>query len=94
MNGEAVLELIERNGLPVVMAIGAVALLWRFGGVVLRALLEAHTSRVKSLEVERDHFRDRSEASEDRTAALARELIDECRVRAGGPVGAAVAEED
>jgi hypothetical protein len=91
VNGEAVLELIERNGLPVVMAIGAVALLWRFGGVVLRA---PHTSRVKSLEVERDHFRDRSEASEDRTAALARELIDECRVRAGGPVGAAVAEED
>lgn len=80
---EAVLGVVERVGLPVVLVAAGAAILWQLGGRLLTALVCAYRARIDALERDRDHFRDRSEAHDDRTNGLCRELIDECRRQPG-----------
>jgi hypothetical protein len=79
MTFEAALELSQKVGLPVVVLGAGVVVLWRIGGLLIRALVEAHKGQVTSLEADRDHFRDRSEAAEDRVNGLCQSMIADLR---------------
>jgi hypothetical protein len=79
MTGGQVVALIEQVGLPLVLAAIGATLAWRLGGKLLGALIDGYRERIAALDEERDHFRDRSERAEDRTAELCREMIDALR---------------
>lgn len=93
MDPAAVLSFVERIGVPVAVLAAATFLLWRTGGRLVHELVASYRERIAGLEGERDHFRDRSEAADDRTQILARELIDECRSRANGRAEGVVRDE-
>ena len=84
MTIEAAVDLAQKVGIPTAILAAAVFLTWRLGARLLSALIESYQERIAALEADRDHFRDRSEASEDRTDGLCRELIDEARKRPRG----------
>jgi hypothetical protein len=79
MDAAQALDAAQKIGIPVVLLAAGVIVIWRFSGQLLHALLASHQARVAGLEADRDHFRARSEAHEDRTDALCRELIEERR---------------
>lgn len=83
MSVEAVLELAQKVGLPVVLLGAGAFLLWKVLSMTLARLVEAYRERIAALEADRMHFRDRAEAHDDRANGLCRELIDEARKRAG-----------
>jgi hypothetical protein len=79
---EAALAVAERVGVPIVLLGAGALLLWKVLAMTLTRLIEAYRERIAALEADRQHFRDRAEAHDDRANGLCRELIDEARTRA------------
>lgn len=84
MDPAAALEAVERVGVPIAILAAGVFLLWRLGGRLLRALVESYSARISALEADRDHFRDRSEAADDRMNGLCTSMIDVLRKEGRG----------
>lgn len=75
----AVLDVVERLGLPIVVLGAAVFVVWRLGGKLLGELVASYRERIGALERDRDHFRDRSERLEDETQRLCQSMIADLR---------------
>lgn len=83
MDISTAINIVETVGVPAVIVAAIVVMLWRLGGRLLTELVTSYRERIDDLAADRDHFRDRAEAHDDRTNGLCRELIDEARHRLG-----------
>jgi hypothetical protein len=79
MDPATVAQVVEVVGLPVAITAIVAVLAWKLGGRLLAAMVDGYRERIAALQADRDHFRDRSEAAEDRTAKLCASMVDALR---------------
>ena len=72
-------QILERVGLPIAILGGCLLVVWRLFREMQASMRELYKQQLEALTSDRDHYRERVEAADDRAREMARQLVDERR---------------